>query len=191
MLELFIDLILVLMRQDKLPIKSLETLALAFDVDNDWNCKNKDQAPMGRWQIAEGRQSQEQIEYARVTHAIINNYGWLCDLINRFGDGHGFEMVIECLSREDITCKGMAALLQPLGMDDKNLNQKTTTNFDRFSYQKVSFAFDFEVTFKMIDKGAFSMQPILISDALICSTFWAPYHKVSSTTQNSLFLLSS
>ena len=113
MLELFVDLIIVLLPQEKVPLKALETLALAFDLDNDWNAKNKDQTPMGRWQI-ESDQQQEQIEFTKVMQHMINNYGWLCDLINKFGDGKGFDMISDCLNREDVTCKETAMLLQPL-----------------------------------------------------------------------------
>ena len=148
MLELFVDLIVVILPKDKTTAaddsdggtttwtytvqprhctKMLETLALAFDLDNDWNCKNKDQSPMGRWQPVGkssdgGQRRMEQVEYALIHEHVMNNYGWLCDLINSFGNGEGFEMILRCLNRDEITCKEMAALLQPLANTADLLN---------------------------------------------------------------------
>ena len=149
MLELFVDLIVVILPKDTTPdggtttwtytvqprhcTKILETLALAFDLDNDWNCKNKDQSPMGRWQPVgsnsgsdggQRRNRMEKADYALIHDHVMNNYGWLCDMINRFGDGEGFEMILRCLNREEITCKEMAALLQPLANTADLLNRE-------------------------------------------------------------------
>ena len=41
-------------------------------------------------------------------------YGWLCDLINQFGDKKGFSLVEEKFEKTDeLTARAMAALLHP------------------------------------------------------------------------------
>ena len=42
-------------------------------------------------------------------------YGWLCDLINQYGDKKGLQLIGEKFEKtQDLTAKAMAALLQPL-----------------------------------------------------------------------------
>ena len=96
----------------------LNTLALAFDLKNDWNHKNKGETPRGRWQDTFGG-AQNAKEYARPpeTHMSYTReqYGWLCDLINQFGDKGGFKLIEEKFENPDnLTAKTMSALLQPL-----------------------------------------------------------------------------
>ena len=114
MLELFLDLIIVRLPNAPVPVTMLNTLALAFDVENDWNYKNRNQVPRGRWQSvsnSSGDQANE-IEYTRVKSGSCS-YGWLCDLINKFGDAGGFDLICKCLDSENITGKEIAALLKP------------------------------------------------------------------------------
>ena len=47
MCELYIELLTTRLQHDPLPVSMLSTLALIFDVKNDWNHKNRDQAPRG------------------------------------------------------------------------------------------------------------------------------------------------
>ena len=54
MCELFIELLTTRMQYDPVPCHMLNTLALIFDTKNDWNHKNKDQTPRGRWHTATG-----------------------------------------------------------------------------------------------------------------------------------------
>jgi len=118
MLELFLDLLTTRMQYDPVPCSMLNTLALAFDLKNDWNHKNKGETPRGRWQDTFGG-SQNAKEYARPPETHLSytreQYGWLCDLINQFGDKGGFKLIEEKFEKADnLTAKTMSALLQPL-----------------------------------------------------------------------------
>ena len=78
------------------------TLALAFDVENDWNYKNRNQISQGRWQSSSSRGggssnlSGADDSFTKVRSGSCD-YGWLCDLINRFGEGGGFDLINQCL----------------------------------------------------------------------------------------------
>ena len=77
------------------------TLALAFDVENDWNYKNRNQISQGgRWQSSSSRGgsnlSNTEENFTKVRSGSCD-YGWLCDLINRFGEGGGFDLINQCL----------------------------------------------------------------------------------------------
>ena len=69
------------------------TLALAFDVENDWNYKNRNQIAQGRWQASSSSSSRggsnnssSDASFTKVRSGSCD-YGWLCDLINRYGEG--------------------------------------------------------------------------------------------------------
>ena len=93
------------------------TLALAFDVENDWNYKNRNQISQGRWHSPSSRGAgssssnlSSDVSFTKIRPGTCD-YGWLCDLINRFGDGGGFDLINQCLQRDGITGKEIAALL--------------------------------------------------------------------------------
>ena len=113
MVELFIDLILTYLPQSSdagsgIPVSMLNTLALAFDTDNDWNYKNRNQT---RWEIQARSSNTEEFTDTSTTH----DYGWLCDLVQRFGHGGGFKMITDSIhSMKDLNGKELTALLKPL-----------------------------------------------------------------------------
>ena len=68
-------------------------MALAFDVENDWNYKNRNQIAQGRWQASSSSSSRggsnnssSDASFTKVRSGSCD-YGWLCDLINRYGEG--------------------------------------------------------------------------------------------------------
>ena len=69
----------------------------AFDLKNGWNSKNKDQSAKGRWSEGAGGSRNPVKDWAKPLLASESfsrdQYGWLCDLINQFGDQNGFELV--------------------------------------------------------------------------------------------------
>merc|ERR1711860_109307 len=119
MVELFIDMCLVRLPQSSsssgggvsgIPVSMLNTLALAFDIENDWNYKNRNQT---RWESVSSRSSSNNEEFpdTSTTH----DYGWLCDLIHRFGHGGGFKMITDSIdTMKDLSGKELTALLKPL-----------------------------------------------------------------------------
>ena len=126
MLELFIDLVLARLPTEPVPINLLNVLAMAFDRENDWNSKNKDQTSNGRWQQLErdvGADIREDFTKPKAHSVIASNYGWLCDLINQFGDGNGFNMIVECCKRDSVTARQLTALIQPLANAARILNK--------------------------------------------------------------------
>ena len=90
-------------------------MALAFDVENDWNYKNRNQISQGRWQSSSSRSGGSNLSSADDSFTKVRSgscdYGWLCDLINRFGEGGGFDLIHQCLQRDGITGKEIASLL--------------------------------------------------------------------------------
>ena len=110
MLELFLDLILVRLTNPPIPVTMLTTLALAFDVENDWNYKNRNQISQGRWKPASSPSSANKT-FTKSKPGTCD-YGWLSDLINRFGDGEGFDLLKRCLDRDSVTGKEIAAVLK-------------------------------------------------------------------------------
>ena len=112
MLELFIDLVLVRLPSPSVPTTLLTTLALAFDVENEWNYKHRNQASMGRWQPAQAgiAGAADNHEFTRINGGAA--YGWLCDLINHFGSGGGFDLLSQCLQRQGLTGKELACVLK-------------------------------------------------------------------------------
>ena len=109
MVELFIDMCLVRLPQEPLiPISVLNTLALAFDVENDWNYKNRNQT---RWETVVSN-SKSNLEFTDTSSS--HDYGWLCDLIQRFGQGDGFKMIASCVCDRELTSKELTSLMKPL-----------------------------------------------------------------------------
>ena len=75
-----------------------------FDVKNDWNSKNQDKVSRGRWQEAtSAKHSDQMVTYAEAPARSSSSsdygrpasYGWLCDLVNMFGDRGGFDFIVK------------------------------------------------------------------------------------------------
>ncbi len=127
MLEFFIDLILVRLASSPVPLTMLNTLALAFDVENDWNYKNRNQLSQERWHRPSTSSGGAAANKKDVNFTLVKpgncDYGWLCDLIHRFGDGGGFDLLHQCLQREGLNGKEIAALLKPCANCASLLNE--------------------------------------------------------------------
>jgi ubiquitin carboxyl-terminal hydrolase 9/24 len=171
MLELFIDLILARLPHAPVPVSMLGTLAVALDLDNDWNSKNKDQTSMGRWQ-EDDRSSSTRTEYARAAGITSNRYGWLCDLINQFGDGDGFKILADCFRQENVTARDMAALLRPLGNSAEVLNKDVLhsllTPCMELAFARVGKIGDAELRTKEV----MAVSDLLMALKLCCHHFW-------------------
>ena len=67
---------------------------------NGWNTKNREQSAKGRWNDGGVRNPAK--DYAKPflsSEAFSRDqYGWLCDLINQFGDQQGFDLVRTTIS---------------------------------------------------------------------------------------------
>ena len=102
MSELFIETVTARLEYRPVPCKMLDTLALLFDTKNDWNSKNRDQLSRGRWQEAgDNKRRDSEVTYAEAQTRSASDfsrpstYGWLCDLINMFGERGGFDAIVK------------------------------------------------------------------------------------------------
>ena len=140
MSEMLVELVTTRMEYDPVPTKLLiDTLSLVsfsrevevsyynrtfqfffqlFDVRNDWNTKNRDSVSKGRWQEAVGESGGPTVDYAQPPKSVEtfrrDTYGWLCDLINLFGDRGGFASISRYFGDGELTLRSMAALLLPV-----------------------------------------------------------------------------
>ncbi len=94
-------------------------MALAFDVENDWNYKNRNQIAQGRWQASSSSSSRggsnnssSDASFTKVRSGSCD-YGWLCDLINRYGEGERRFFYLPTLSIDKIlSMRGHGSQLQ-------------------------------------------------------------------------------
>ena len=93
MLELFIALVIQRLKDaDEVPVALLDILAVAFDIKSDWNQKNRDRSSRGKWE-SRSNASTNNFAHPPRDYYSRSQFGWLCDLINLFGDKGGFELV--------------------------------------------------------------------------------------------------
>lgn len=116
MLMLLIDLTVERLSYNPIPEKLLfNVLTMAFDPEAEFHIKNK------------SRQSsleQGLVVYAK-SRGSLDPYGWLLDIINKFGSRGGFEKILNKFG-ENLTANEMAALLNPLAVCSQFLNPDTT-----------------------------------------------------------------
>lgn len=91
----------------------------AFDLKNDWNHKNRDRQPRGLWRdfTASVDLPQSNVEFARPSEDTMGRkqqYQWLVELINQFGQKGGFRLVQECFQTRTLNVREMAALIAPV-----------------------------------------------------------------------------
>ena len=68
-------------------------------------------------------------------------YGWLCDIVNQYGDKKGFQLIEEKFEKtQDLTAKAMAALLQPL-VNCANLLVADTAQLTLLTSMEFAFKF--------------------------------------------------
>jgi ubiquitin carboxyl-terminal hydrolase 9/24 len=135
MCELFVDLVITRLRHGgEVPCQLLQTLTLVFDMKSDWNNKHRDQPAArgsgGDWEDVgggSGGDSEVRPLFAAAPDASSSGggghygggsreqYGWLCDFINQFGEKEGFRLIEEKFAAEsNQTARVMSALLLPL-----------------------------------------------------------------------------
>jgi len=176
MCELFIDLLTTRMQYDPVPCSMLSTLALILDTKNDWNHKNKDQVPRGRWHTTTAVKQ----EYARAPEAqnsyTRDQYGWLCDLVNQFGDKKGFTLIEEKFEKTDeLTARAMAALLHPLA-NCANLLVPDTAQLTLSSCMEFAFKFVENLGEQELkSKDINYVSDLCYSLKVLCCHFW-PQH---------------
>eukprot|EP00090_Calanus_glacialis_P047045 TRINITY_DN9530_c0_g1_i3.p1 TRINITY_DN9530_c0_g1~~TRINITY_DN9530_c0_g1_i3.p1 ORF type:complete len:2633 (-),score=502.34 TRINITY_DN9530_c0_g1_i3:271-7929(-) len=179
MCELYIDLLTTRLQYDPVPCSMLNTLALIFDTKNDWNHKNKDQTPRGRWQ-ENTTGTQSKIEYAKAPESqntyAREQYGWLCDLVNQYGDKKGFQLIEEKFEKnENLTARAMAALLQPLA-NCANLLVADTAQLTLSSCMEFAFKFVENLgESELKSKDINYISDLCYSLKVLCCNFW-PQH---------------
>ncbi|XP_064477292.1 ubiquitin carboxyl-terminal hydrolase 24-like isoform X2 [Ornithodoros turicata] len=115
MLLLLVDLVVERLGYDPVPENLLlHVLCMAFDAENEFHSKNKNR---------QSSLEQPLIVYAK-TECSLDPYGWLLDIINKFGSRGGFDK-IEAKFKNGLTANEMAALLSPLAKCAQFLNSET------------------------------------------------------------------
>lgn len=116
MLMLLIDLTVERLSYNPVPEKLLSiVLTMAFDPEAEFHVKNK-----SRLSTLE----QGLVVYAK-SRVSLDPYGWLLDVINKFGSRGGFDKILTKFG-ENLTANEMAALLNPLAVCAQFLNPDTT-----------------------------------------------------------------
>jgi len=116
MLELFVELVAAKLKGDSVvPVSMLNVLATAFDPNNDWNKKNKDRSSRGRWENRNSATASKDFAHPPKDLFVRSRYGWLCDLINAFGEKGGFDLIYARFDKDEedkpLSAQEMAALL--------------------------------------------------------------------------------
>ncbi|XP_014661859.1 PREDICTED: ubiquitin carboxyl-terminal hydrolase 24-like [Priapulus caudatus] len=124
MLTLFTDLAAARLKHLPVPVRLLETLAVAFDHESEWHYKNKSR----RWDKKDHWEDRLGADNLFAVSPPANSYkephGLLVNLINKFGEQGGIDMIKRRLEEEEPDSCVMAALLEPLGLCAEYLNQK-------------------------------------------------------------------
>ncbi|KAK2704726.1 ubiquitin carboxyl-terminal hydrolase 24-like [Artemia franciscana] len=121
MLELFIDFLVPRLKHDPVPNQLLNILALALDIDCEYNAKNRNQlANAEQWDEAFGSSN---MYYAlSPSNPSKDPYGWLVDILNYFGSKDGFQAIQNVFAKDDLDFEQMDALLQPFSKCAEFLN---------------------------------------------------------------------
>lgn len=115
MLLLLVDLSVERLSYEPVPERLLsEVLCMAFDPETEFHIKNRNR---------HSSLEQPLVVYAR-TDGSLDPYGWLLDVINKFGSRGGFDK-IEAKFKNGLTANEMAALLSPLAKCAQFLNSET------------------------------------------------------------------
>ncbi|CAL1268833.1 unnamed protein product [Larinioides sclopetarius] len=180
MLHLLINLITARLKTDPVPESLLQVLEKAFDPESEFHIKNKHKTVSSAHWLDSVFVPEQAFAVSRNS---IEPYGWLVDLINRFGQQDGFES-IQLRFTGDITGTGMAALLSPLSKCAEFLNPSKVC-------QHLSPCMDIAVRYikslsdnDIKSKNVCSISELLKSMKLLCLHLWP--HQVALT--NSLCL---
>ncbi len=119
MLELFLDLVVARLKAPSpphpVPVLMLQVLATAFDTKVEWNFKNRHKETRGRWtNLGADRAPHAGVVFAEGGRVGVEQFGWLCDLINQFGENGGFDLITAGMDRPEATVRDMAALITPV-----------------------------------------------------------------------------
>ncbi|XP_064607447.1 ubiquitin carboxyl-terminal hydrolase 24-like isoform X2 [Liolophura sinensis] len=124
MLQLLVDLVVARLQHSPAPVDLLDVLALALTPDTEFHYKNKMRRPD---RVAKDDGDGDKLQsnnYAASppSGTYKDPYGWLSNLINRFGQKGGFTLVQKFLETENLDAPAMAALLRPFGVSAEYLN---------------------------------------------------------------------
>ena len=189
MLDLFIDLVTTRLDTDPVPVGLLNILSTAFDLKNDWNHKNKDQSSKSSgWQSpSSDSPSSSSSSYVISTSNgdFFNSYGWLCDLINLFGERRGFELIKTIFDKEpasaedSLTARSMAALLNPVAQCAELICPKVATTYLSSCMDK-AFKYVEGIT-DLRSKEIAAVSDLLAALKLLCQQFWKEHVEACDT----------
>jgi len=126
MCEMFLDLIVARLTYEPVPFQLMQTLGLVFDYSIEWHSKNKEVSP-----DESGPPVRQIWAEPNSSFQTRERYGWLCDLINHFGDKNGFKLIRDNIekSREPLTAKTMSSMLMPLANCAPMLIKKSVDSY--------------------------------------------------------------
>ncbi|GFQ83735.1 ubiquitin carboxyl-terminal hydrolase 24 [Trichonephila clavata] len=180
MLHLLVNLVTSRLKSDPVPETLLHVLEKAFDPESEFHIKNKHKSTSSAHWLDTVFSPEQAYALSRNS---IEPYGWLVDLINKFGQQGGFESIQERF-KGDITGTGMAALLSPLSKCAEFLNPSkvcnTLSSCMEFAVQYIKSLSDNDIK----SKNVCSISELLKSMKLLCLHLWP--HQVALT--NSLCL---
>lgn len=117
MLHLFLNLAVARMKYEPVSEAVCHVLDKAFDPESEFHIKNKHKLSMSHWMDVFGPG-----QAFALCKSSSEPYGWLVDLINKFGQLGGFQEIQNLFSNETIPGSGMCALLSPLSKCAEFLN---------------------------------------------------------------------
>ncbi len=104
-----------------------------------------------------------------------SQYGWLCDIINMFGERGGFALIKDCF-QQTLAPSEMAALLTPpANCADMLEKEEVAQRFLSPCVQKAFAAVDEMDVSELRSKEMTAVSDLLISLKLLCIQFW-PQH---------------
>ncbi|XP_025829816.1 probable ubiquitin carboxyl-terminal hydrolase FAF-X [Agrilus planipennis] len=119
-----VELCVVKLKQDWFPL--LDLLAMLFNPNNKFHTFNASRAS----ETAGSNTSLSEEElFARPSNDIRNPRGWLVDLINKFGELGGFQLLLERFQSGNLSVSVVFALIRPFGLSYEFLTPHTINKY--------------------------------------------------------------
>ena len=152
----------------------------AFDPKTDWNIKNKECGSRGRWEKSRGGGDAPQI-FSHPPRDLFSRsiqHGWLCDLINLFGQRGCFDAVRKCFGGGGVdgdkaaSLTEMAALLAAPAVCADMLEEDRVKALLGACAEAAFAAVDAADASELRSKEMSAVSDLLCSLKLLCLQFW-------------------
>ena len=171
----------------------LRILASAFDLKTDWNVKNRHRSTRtrgNRWDNIDAEPTAEGDASIPMPHSgvefttalprgpsslggVRENYGWLRDMINKFGERGGFDLLASrCAAAEELTVRDLAALISPLAncceLLDHDVLEQPLTSCMNTAFKAVEGLEEKDLKSKEVT----ALSDLLVALKRLCLQFW-------------------